>query len=136
MYNAGRSPFAEYAMKRALEERGIGDVEVYSAGLSEKTKDGMPAPPPVVEASQHLGVDVTSHRRKRLTDEMTRSADDIYVFERAHATEIESRYPPTNGKVRVLREIQDLKGTPVETHIKHLREIKEAVEGLVERFIE
>ncbi|MBI2583104.1 MAG: hypothetical protein HYW25_00420 [Candidatus Aenigmarchaeota archaeon] len=135
MYNAGRSPFAEYAMRQALDERGIEGVEVYSAGLSEGTRESLPAPSPVLEASMKLGVNVAGHRRKRLTEEMVKRANEIYVFEREHQRQIQAAYPEAEWKVYVLREIQDLKGTPVETHVKHLREIRDAVEELVEKEI-
>jgi protein-tyrosine-phosphatase len=69
--NICRSPFAEGLARRLAAERGL-DVEFASAG--EIALDGDRCPPDAVAVAKEYGVDLTSHRARRLT---TDKADKV-----------------------------------------------------------
>jgi len=62
--NICRSPFAEGLARRLAAERGL-DVEFASAG--EIALDGDRCPPDAVAVAREYGVDLSSHRARRLT---------------------------------------------------------------------
>jgi len=65
--NICRSPFAEGLARRLAAERGL-DVEFASAG--EIALDGDRCPPDAVAVAREYGVDLSSHRARRLTTDM------------------------------------------------------------------
>jgi arsenate reductase (thioredoxin) len=72
VHNAGRSVMAE----AFANELSNGQVEAVSAGT-------LPSPSPhpeVVEAMREIGLDVSEHRGRLLTDEMVRSADRVITM--------------------------------------------------------
>ena len=69
--NICRSPFAEGLARRLAAERGL-DVEFASAG--EIALDGDRCPPDAVAVAKEFGVDLSSHRARRLT---TDKADKV-----------------------------------------------------------
>jgi protein-tyrosine-phosphatase len=69
--NICRSPFAEGLARRLAAERGL-DVEFVSAG--EIALDGDRCPPDAVAVAKEYGVDLSSHRARRLT---TDKADKV-----------------------------------------------------------
>jgi protein-tyrosine-phosphatase len=69
--NICRSPFAEALARRIALERGL-DVEFASAG--EIALDGDRCPPDAVAVAKEYGVDLSSHRARRLT---TDEADKV-----------------------------------------------------------
>jgi protein-tyrosine-phosphatase len=66
--NICRSPFAEGLARRLVAERGL-DVEFASAG--EIALDGDRCPPDAVAVAKEYGVDLSSHRARRLTKDET-----------------------------------------------------------------
>jgi protein-tyrosine-phosphatase len=69
--NICRSPFAEGLARRLAAQRGL-DVEFASAG--EIALDGDRCPPDAVAVAKEYGVDLSSHRARRLT---TDKADKV-----------------------------------------------------------
>jgi protein-tyrosine-phosphatase len=69
--NICRSPFAEGLARRLAAERGL-DVEFASAG--EIALDGDRCPPDAVAVAKEYGVELSSHRARRLT---TDDADKV-----------------------------------------------------------
>jgi arsenate reductase len=72
VHNAGRSVMAE----AFANELSNGQVEAVSAGT-------LPSPSPhpeVVEAMREVGIDVSGHKGRLLTDEMVRSADRVITM--------------------------------------------------------
>ena len=72
VHNAGRSVMAEVFYKALAAGRG----EARSAG----TIPGGPPHPEVVEAMGEVGIDVSGHRGRLLTDEMVRGADRVITM--------------------------------------------------------
>lgn len=73
--NTCRSPIAEGLMKKLLSERGIGSISVTSAGLAAYPGDEVSEKS--VIAAQKYGVDISSHRSRRVSGYML--ADSIFV---------------------------------------------------------
>jgi protein-tyrosine phosphatase len=79
-------------------------VEVESAGTA--AWEGQPATEPSIKIGSDNGVDLTSHRSRRLTPALVREADLILVMERTHLAAVQtlggnprkvhllSEYPP------------------------------------------
>ncbi|MCM8813066.1 MAG: L-threonylcarbamoyladenylate synthase [Candidatus Omnitrophica bacterium] len=78
--NSCRSPMAEGIMRQLLGEGN--PARVYSAGIA--AFDGMPATDKAVEAMQRQQIDISGHRSRRLTADMLRRADYIFVMEERH----------------------------------------------------
>jgi protein-tyrosine-phosphatase len=73
--NICRSPFAQ----RAIERR-LGDIyDVRSCGYFPV--DGRSCPANGISAAAEVGIDLSTHRSQRMTDELLRSADVIFVFD-------------------------------------------------------
>ena len=72
VHNAGRSVMAE-----ALFNRLAGDA---SDAVSAGTIPGGPPHPEVVEAMREVGIDISAHRGRLLTDEMVTGADRVITM--------------------------------------------------------
>jgi protein-tyrosine-phosphatase len=79
--NTCRSPMAAGALRRLLEADG-GRILVESAGTA--AWDDQPATEAAVRVAASAGVDLTSHRSRRLTPTIVRGADIVLVMERGH----------------------------------------------------
>ena len=80
--NTCRSPMAEGILKKMLEDKGAGNLEVTSAGTH-----GLPNAPASLFAIQVVGergVDLSRHRSRRLTPEMIKQADLILAMSPEH----------------------------------------------------
>ncbi|UCB51587.1 MAG: low molecular weight protein arginine phosphatase [Candidatus Zixiibacteriota bacterium] len=80
--NTCRSPMAEGVLKKMLEDRGVGNIEVSSAGTH-----GLPNAPASLFAMEVAGdrnVDLSGHRSRRLTSEMIKGADLILAMSPEH----------------------------------------------------
>jgi protein-tyrosine-phosphatase len=86
--NTCRSPLAEALLRRELEQRGIEDVIVESAGTG--AWEGIPAS----EGSYLVGIehdlDLSAHRSRLLTRELVEGADLILTMGRSHAARAEA----------------------------------------------
>ncbi|MEP7326495.1 MAG: low molecular weight protein arginine phosphatase [Gemmatimonadota bacterium] len=80
--NTCRSPMAEAMMRRLLEERSIGEIEVRSAGTG--AYDGAPASEGAYLVGLENGIDLSSHRAQRLTRELVSEADLILTMSPQH----------------------------------------------------
>lgn len=80
--NTCRSPMAEAILKKMLEDKGVGNLEVTSAGTH-----GLPNAPASLFAMQvagERGVDLPGHRSRRLTPEMIKEADLVLAMSPEH----------------------------------------------------
>lgn len=70
--NTCRSPLAEGLMKKLLQERGIDNIDVSSAGLAAYTGDEVSEES--VRAAKNYGVDISAHRSRRINSYMLENA--------------------------------------------------------------
>ena len=80
--NTCRSPFAEQAMREAVERRGWHHVRVDSAGVAADWD--APASENAIRVAGEVGLDLTGHRSQPLTPELVAWADIILAMSRSH----------------------------------------------------
>ncbi len=108
--NICRSPLAEALLRRALLERGVGDVEVESAGTG--AWDGAPASEGAYLIGLERGLDLSSHRARLLTREIVEDAQLIFTMARHHRARVHEL--GGEGRVFVLGEYAGRAGEEAE----------------------
>ncbi len=100
--NSCRSVMAEGLFRKYVQDRGD-EFEIASAGIS--AVDGFPASEETIRVMQEEeDIDMSDHRSQRLTMDMVRSADHIFVMERFHKDWITNLMPSAANKVSLLTE--------------------------------
>ena len=132
--NTCRSPMAE-ALARPLVPDGW---EVLSAGLHAAV--GHPPTPEAVQAVAELGVDISDHRVRSMTDALAFSATLLVGMTKDHAAELRMRFPFAADKVRMLgdygpgpgpvRDISDPFGGTLADYRSCIRTIRACLTGL------
>lgn len=97
--NICRSPFAEAILSQRLAERGRA-VTVASAGTGALV--GHPADADTQAVALARGIDLSAHRARQLTPEITRWADVILVMEKHHLEYATRLDPSARGKIFLL----------------------------------
>ncbi len=85
--NTCRSPLAEALLRRMVEEKGMGQVQVASAGTG--AWDGAPASEGAYLVALEHGLDLSAHRARLLTRETVASADVVLTMARHHRARVE-----------------------------------------------
>ena len=144
--NSCRSPMAEGLLEKMLEEKGIQNIEVFSAGINP-----VPGEPPARDAIEVLrreGVDISNHRGAYITYDLISQADLILVMGKTHKEKILAMGPQVKGRIFLLREfagdwtedenldITDPIGQPISVYEKCLLEIKNALKKALPKIIE
>jgi protein-tyrosine-phosphatase len=80
--NTCRSPMAEAMMRRMLEEKGVTEIEVTSAGTG--AFEGAPASEGAYLVGLENGLDLSAHRARRITQAMVSEADLILTMSPHH----------------------------------------------------
>ena len=81
--NICRSPFAEGLLRKFVDQKGLKDVEVSSAGLL--ALPGNSATPLAQQAAAvEFGVDLSEHQAKSVTEELLNLCDLVLVMEKSH----------------------------------------------------
>ena len=86
--NTCRSPMAEALARAAIRERGWGEVEVASAGVTALA--GSPASAEVPRVLAEQGIELDEHRARELTPERVEWADAIFVMGPRHLGAVEA----------------------------------------------
>ena len=121
-------------------------VEVASAGVF--AIEGMSASRDTVAVLTPVGIDVSGHMARMLTNDMIREADHIFVMEPTHFEEVVQRVPEAMPKTHLLRTyevapgladaevaIPDPIGKPREVYEACLAMIQEAIERIAKRLV-
>ncbi|MGC1481888.1 MAG: serine hydroxymethyltransferase [Chthoniobacterales bacterium] len=103
--NICRSPMAEGLFRQLVHGRG--DIAVASAGVSASTGQ-----PPSREAVDVLrdeeSVDISKQRSQPVTEQLIEESDFIFAMTRDHQRLMEMLFPISGGKVRLLREFDEV----------------------------
>jgi protein-tyrosine-phosphatase len=91
---------AEALARKIAERRGIADVSVSSAGTN--AWDNIPATDEALLVGMERGVDLTSHRARKLTPAIVSEADLIFVMTPGHLEQVKQL--GGRGKVHVIDE--------------------------------
>ena len=122
--NTCRSPMAEGLFKKLLAERNITDINCSSAGLFAMTGDEVT--PNSVKACERFGVDISSHRARRITSFVLDETDKFVCMTFDHAASLSLYVDP--DKVLVLGGgIPDPYGGDIETYMMCANSIKIAL---------
>lgn len=108
--NTCRSPMAEGLCRLLLQQRGITDVQVSSAGLM--AVPGEPASRHAIAAMQELGVDISHHAARQLTADLM-DADRIVTMTAAQSELLRS---VTDRAVPMPQEIPDPYGGDLDAY--------------------
>ena len=87
--NVFRSIAAEYLFKKYLDERGIKDVSVSSAGIESLPQS---IDPRVRSVLASHGIDVSAHRQRKLTDEILHANDLVVAMADYHVEFIRENF--------------------------------------------
>lgn len=90
--DTGRAPITVALLRRLATQRGL-DWRVESAGVVGHDDD--PAEPEARDALLILGLDLSAHRARSLTDELVRAAQAIITVDRGVARVVRARHPGT-----------------------------------------
>jgi protein-tyrosine phosphatase len=102
--NVCRSPVAEGLLRATLHARfGASAPSVASAGVAGW--DGSGADPNSVSAAAERGIDITSHRARRLTRADVEDAVLILAMGREHLEQIERAIPSQGSKTFTLKQL-------------------------------
>jgi len=99
--NTCRSPMAQGILKKMLKDKGVGNLEVTSAGTH-----GLPNAPASLFAMQvasQRGIDLSRHRSRRLTPEMIEQADLVLAMSPEHLEYIKRIEGAAGDKAYLLR---------------------------------
>jgi len=94
--NICRSPMAEGLVRVGAAARGRA-VELRSGGILGI--EGRPADPLAVRVMGEVGVDISAHRSKGISDDDLVWADHILVMELQHQAALRERLPAAEGKI-------------------------------------
>lgn len=142
--NTCRSPMAEGIAKRVLAEmKRVPVDQLESAGVRVRSAgttsgSGSPATPEAVEAMKRVGVDLTGHTSRALTQDMIQDADAIYTMTDRHREGVIAVSPSAAEKTQRLdpeSDVTDPIGAPLDVYEQTAEMIRRAVEARVaERF--
>ncbi|MBE6819889.1 MAG: low molecular weight phosphatase family protein [Ruminococcaceae bacterium] len=128
--NTCRSPMAEGIFKKLLAEKNITDINCSSAGLFAMTGDEVT--PNSVKACERFGVDISSHRARRITSFVLDETDRFVCMTFDHAASLSLYVDP--DKVLVLGGgIPDPYGGDIETYMMCANSIKIALNAQFEQ---
>jgi len=102
--NILRSPFAEGCLRKILDDIGVRNVEIASAGTLGI--QGILADPAARTLAVEHGFDIQGHRSRGLTSRDLARADLIVVMEQAHKARIEEMDQAAAARTRLVREYE------------------------------
>lgn len=115
---------AEGIFKKILADKGITDIECSSAGIFAMTGDEVT--PNSVKACERFGVDISTHRARRITEYILDEADKFVCMTQEHAASL-SMFVPQEKIVVLGGGIPDPFGGDLETYIRCANMIKNAL---------
>lgn len=99
--NICRSPMAEGLIKKLVAREGLeGAYEISSAGT--RAVEQSPAVNEVVNMAKDIGVDLSQHIARQLTNELAEEADIILVMEESHRLALIGMDPKFSNKTHLL----------------------------------
>lgn len=122
--NTCRSPMAEGLFNKLLSDKNIKNIECSSAGLFAMTGDEVT--PNSVKACERFGVDISSHRARRITDYILDETDKFVCMTNNHAASL-SMYVPQEKIIVLGGGITDPYGGDLETYMICANSIKTAL---------
>lgn len=101
--NICRSPVAAALLRQRLQERGLTDWVVRSAGTWVQEKRG--ASQYSVELMTEQGLDITGHQAEMVDRQLLRDADLVLCMETGHAEALRVEFPGSADKIFLMSEM-------------------------------
>lgn len=96
---------AEGLMRKLVEDAGREEeFHIGSAGVA--AFDGYEASAETLQVLSKHGIDMSEHKSRRLTAQMVRTADKIFVMENMHRTAVLQEWPEAAEKTHLLTEYE------------------------------
>lgn len=103
--NLCRSPMAEAILRQRLEQEGLTDWRVESAGTW--AVDGRPASQRAMQVMAERGLDLGGHRSQVVDQRLMQLADLVLAMTQHHAEALRLEFPDQSEKVFLLSEMKD-----------------------------
>jgi L-threonylcarbamoyladenylate synthase len=140
--NTCRSPMAEGIFRFRLAEKLSCPIDqlsekgykVMSAGVM--AFGGMGATPEAVQASQEMGIDISSHRARLLMADMVNEADFVFIMSSSHYKAVERLSGQAITRTALLaedEEIDDPVGMSIEAYRQCARHIADGIDRQLEK---
>lgn len=135
--NTCRSPMAEAVLRQMVEEEGIEDLNIASAGIF--AFENQPASENAIAVTEPRGMDLRSHKARRMTKKHIEEYDLILTMTESHREAIlgltsDGRKVHTlNGYVGRSGEIIDPFGHSVEIYEQTILDMIKSLEMLLEK---
>lgn len=100
--NSCRSPMAEGILRKILEEKGIKNITVKSAGTLAPV--GLKPTDYALITTIERGVDISRHNSQVLTEQMVDASDLVLVMEYGHLKFVQGLAPRSKKKVFLLKD--------------------------------
>ena len=141
--NTCRSVMAEGLMKKMLQDAGKNNIEVYSAGLHASTGE-YSTDEAIMVMQKEYGVDILHHQSVNVKNSNIKEMDLILCATHAQLTTLEYMYPELDHKIFTINEyafgpdvedkdIDDPWGYPTQVYEKCAKEIKNALDKIIEQ---
>lgn len=138
--DTGRAPMAAALLRRLLEARGLA-WPVESAGVLGH--DGDPAEVEARDTMAHMGLDISAHRARMLTDDLVAQAALLLAIDSGTALVLRSRFRAAAARVHTLgdlagrpRDIPDPFRMQIGAWMTYAREIEALLTAALPRIIE
>lgn len=103
--NTCRSPMAEALLRATLVKRGQGLEKLKVASFGLAAEDGQPPSANSVKAMQRIGLDVSGHRSRLLTQADVDRSIVIFGMTESHLAALHSRFDVLPAFVLLLRDV-------------------------------
>lgn len=142
--NTCRSPMAQVLFQEILAQkkqpRKI-QFEVASAGIY--TQEGMSPSLEAIEAMHGEGLDLSSHKSRKISGDILKQADLILTMTAAHCSYLCNNYPEQNENIFHLseyagignKEISDPYGLGRQAYLETVEQLKEILDKAAERLL-
>jgi protein-tyrosine phosphatase len=139
--NICRSPVGEALLRDRLQERGLTDWQVASAGTWAQVVRG--ASQYSVEILAEQGLDIREHRAQMITRQHMQEADLVLCMESGHVEALRAEFPEYADKLHLFSEmvgrsysISDPYGQPKDAYYRMVRDLTEVVDEGLDTVIE
>lgn len=138
--NICRSPVAEGLLRQRLQESGLDNWTVSSAGTWAQIRRG--AASTSISLMAERGIDISEHQAREVTAALLEAADLILCMESGHAEALRVEFPEAAERIFLLSEmsggiqgISDPYGGPVTGYVKMIDEVGYLIDAGLPRII-
>ncbi len=133
--NTCRSPMAEALMRKRLQEVGVENVEVSSAGIWANDSS-RPSENAVIVMKELFGLDISGHRSSILTLERIQGSDLVLTMTGEEAEFLRRVFPRERTKIYNIGEYATGEIVDVEDPFGGQKEVYERVANLLDNLVE